>query len=170
MRAQLKLKCAQADLYDFLGYFADAYLLFRVSLHSKSAKKRQVNPSKVYLIDVGLDRVAAADPDANKGHLLENMVCLHLFREGWKLGYYVTAKGGKEVDFYAYHPESKIRKLVQVSHDIGAKETFQREIDALLVAGDELGISDRTIVTWNDERTLDNGIRIAPAWMFLLGR
>ena len=170
MREQLKLKCAQADLYDFLGYFEDASLLFRVSLHSKSAKKRQINPSKVYLIDVGLDRVAVTDPDANRGHLLENMVCLHLLREGWKLGYYVTEKGGKEVDFYAYHPESKTKKLVQVSYDIAAKETFQRELDALVSAGIELGITDRTIVTWDDEKMLDNGVRIAPAWLFLLGR
>ena len=158
------------SFYDFLGYFEDAYLLFRVSLHSKSAKKRQINPSKVYLIDLGLDRVAATDPDANRGHLLENMVCLHLLREGWKLGYYVTEKGGKEVDFYAYHPESKTKKLVQVSYDIAAKETFQRELDALVSAGIELGITDRTIVTWDDEKMLDNGVRIAPAWLFLLGR
>lgn len=170
MREQLKLKCAQSDLYDFLGFFEDAYIFFRVYIHSKSTKKRQVNPSKIYLIDVGLDRVAATDPDANKGHLLENMVCLQLLREGWQLEYYVTKRGGKEVDFYAYHPEAKAKKLIQVSYDIASKDTFEREMDALVIAGNETGITDRVIVTWDDEKTLDNGVKIVPAWLFLLGR
>ena len=37
MKGQLKLKCSLSDLYDFLKYMEDAYILFRLKLHSRSA-------------------------------------------------------------------------------------------------------------------------------------
>ncbi len=169
MRDQLGFKCARTDLYNFLEYLEEAYILSRVYLHSKSVKKRQVNPSKIYLIDPGLIHVASTDPEANKGHILENIVYLHLLREGWSVEYYVTQKGNKEVDFYAYHPERKERKLIQVSYEMNVKETFNRELDALLLAREETGIETCEIITWDDERTLESGIKICPIWLFLLG-
>jgi predicted AAA+ superfamily ATPase len=32
------------------------------------------------------------------------------------------------------------------------------------------GIEDCAIVTWNDEKTLDDGIRIVPAWKWVSGK
>ena len=132
----------------------DAYILFRLKLHSRSVKKTQVNPAKVYSIDVGLVRAASRDPDANRGHLLENMVFLQMLREGWKMGYVVTEKGGHEVDFYAAHPIDKRKRLVQVSYEIPSSETLKREVEALSQAGEELGVDERLIVTWDDEAEL----------------
>lgn len=170
MRDQLKLKCAQADLYDFIKYLEDAYILFRLKLHSRSVKKTQVNPAKIYPIDMGIVRAASRDPDANRGHLLETMVFLQMLREGWNMGYVVTNKGGHEVDFYALHPVDKRRRLVQVSYEMPSRETLAREVTALEQAGKELGVEERLIVTWDDEAELDGGISVVPAWRFLLGR
>ena len=41
------------------------------------------------------------------------------------------------------------------------------EIDALVAARKETGITDCTIVTWDDEGEKD-GIRIVPVWKWLL--
>ena len=169
MKAQLKLKCSLSDLYDFLKYLEDAYILFRLKLHSRSVKKTQVNPAKVYPIDMGLVRAASRDPDANRGHLLENMVFLQMLREGWNMGYVVTEKGGHEVDFYASHPVDKRKRLVQVSYEMPSRETFAREVTALVQAGAELGVKERIIVTWDDEAELEGGVSVIPAWHFLLG-
>ncbi len=169
MQAQLKLKCSLADLYDFIKYLEDAYILFRLSLHSRSVKKVQVNPAKIYPIDMGLVRAASRDPDANCGHLLENMVFLQMQREGWKMGYVVTEKGGHEVDFYAHHPIDKRTRLVQVSYEMPSRETLAREVRALTQAGEELGVTERLIVTWDDEADLDGDISVIPVWKFLLG-
>ena len=169
MKAQLKLKCSLSDLYDFLKYLEDAYILFRLKLHSRSVKKTQVNPAKVYPIDMGLVRAASRDPDANRGHLLENMVFLQMLREGWNMGYVVTEKGGHEVDFYASHPVDKRKRLVQVSYEMPSRETLAREATALVQAGAELGVKERIIVTWDDEAELEGGVSVIPAWRFLLG-
>ncbi|MBQ7649442.1 MAG: ATP-binding protein [Victivallales bacterium] len=169
MKDQLKLKCSLSDLYDFLKYLEDAYILFRLKLHSRSVKKAQVNPAKVYPIDMGLVRAVSRDPDANRGHLLENMAFLQMLREGWKMGYVVTEKGGHEVDFYATHPIDKRKRLVQVSYEMPSTETLKREVEALTQAGEELGVDERLIVTWDDEGELDGGISVVPAWRFLLG-
>ena len=48
-------------------------------------------------------------------------------------------------------------------------ETLKREVEALIQAGEELGVKERLIVTWDDEAELDNGISVVPAWRFLLG-
>ncbi len=169
MKGQLRLKCSLADLYDFLKYLEDAYILFRLKLHSRSVKKAQVNPAKVYPIDLGLVRAASRDPDANRGHLLENMVFLQMLREGWNMGYVLTEKGGHEVDFYASHPVDKRKRLVQVSYEMPARETLAREVTALVQAGEELGVKERIIVTWDDEAELEDGVSVVPAWRFLLG-
>ena len=169
VRDQLKLKCSLSDLYDFLKYLEDVYILFRLKLHSRSVKQVQVNPAKVYSIDMGLVRAASRDPEANRGHLLENMVFLQMLREGWTLGYFVTKKGSREVDFYASHPIDKRKRLVQVSYEMPSGETLKREVEALIQAGEELGVKERIIVTWDDEAELEGGISVVPAWRFLLG-
>ena len=61
------------------------------------------------------------------------------------------------------HKES----LVQVSYAMSDAATFDREMNALKLARDETGIRDCTIVTWDDEGESD-GIRIVPAWKWLL--
>ena len=169
MQGQLGLKCGLSTLYDFLKYLEDAYLLFPLRLYTRSVKKAQVNPAKIYLIDMGLVRAASRDPDANRGHLLENMVFLQMRREGWEMGYVVTDKGNYEVDFYAMHPVNKRRRLVQVSYEMPSAETLEREVRALMQAGEELNVQEKIIVTWDDDAELDSGISVIPAWRFLLG-
>ena len=46
---------------------------------------------------------------------------------------------------------------------MSAKETFGRELSALREARKTTGIDDCTVVTWDDERTTEDGIRIVPA-------
>ena len=85
------------------------------------------------------------------------------------MGYVVTERGGHEVDFYAAHPLDKRKRLVQVSYEMPSRETLRREVVALEQAGEELGVEERIIVTWDDEAELDGGISVVPAWRFLLG-
>ena len=46
---------------------------------------------------------------------------------------------------------------------MSAKETFGQELSALREARKATGIDDCTVVTWDDERTTEDGIRIVPA-------
>ena len=51
---------------------------------------------------------------------------------------------------------------------MSAEATFARELSALRDAKKATGIVDCTVVTWDDERTTDDGIRIVPVWKWLL--
>ena len=46
---------------------------------------------------------------------------------------------------------------------------MKREIAPLLKAGGELGIDRRLVVTWDEERTLEDGIQAVPVWKLLAG-
>ena len=58
---------------------------------------------------------------------------------------------------------------MQVSYEMPSSETLRREVEALTQAGEELGVDERLIVTWDDEGVLEGGISVVPAWRFLLG-
>ena len=165
----MKITSDREYIAQYLDYLCEAYLVYRVRLHTDSLAKRRTNPDKYYLVDVGMVRAMTAKHSADRGHLLENMIFIHLRRLGYSLEYVLT-KEKMEVDFLAFHKVRRDYRLIQVSYDISKAETFERETNALAAAGKEMHIKDRLIITWDEERELDNGIRIVPAWKFLLNR
>jgi len=70
----MQVSCSKNDLFAFMDYLEEAYILFRTELHAPSEKAKMVNPDKVYMIDVGLVKAMLEDPMTNKGWLLENLV------------------------------------------------------------------------------------------------
>ena len=48
------------------------------------------------------------------------------------------------------------------------RATVARETSALELARRNLHVDDCTIVTWDDEAELDSGIKVVPAWKWLL--
>ena len=164
----MQVKCAKNDLMAFMDYLEEAYILFRTELLSMSEKAKLVNPNKVYMIDPGLVRAMAEDPEANRGWLLENLVYLHLRRLKFNVNY-VNTSDRKEVDFHAFNKVSREKMLIQVSWSLSNEETKVRETEPLLKAGKELGIRRLLIVTWDEETVLDKKIQVVPIWKFLIG-
>ena len=163
----MQVKCSKNDLFAFMKYLEEAYIIFRTELHTNSQKAKLVNPNKVYLIDVGLVRAMVEDPEANRGWLLENLVYLHLRRLKFEVSYYNTFDN-KEVDFYAFNRISREKMLIQSTWSLSDPETAKREIAPLVTAGTELNISKRIIVTWNEETELADSIKVVPLWKFLI--
>lgn len=164
---QMGVATGRESISDYLDFFKDAYLAYSVPIRSDSLAVKRVNPDKIYLVDTGLVRAMNAKMDPEKGWLLENLVFLSLRRGFNRIEYYVT-KGGGEVDFLVQDCATSKRRLIQVSWDMSNEPTFSREMKALKDAMSETGISDGTIVTWDDERETD-GIRIVPAWKWCIG-
>lgn len=165
----MQIKCSKNDIFAFMKYLEEAYIIFRTKLHANSQKAELVNPNKVYLIDIGLVRAMAEDPDANRGWLLENLVYLHLRRRKFNVSYYNTTDN-KEVDFYVFNRGSREKWLLQVTWSLAGAETAKREIAPLIQAGQELNIDKRFIITWNEEAELENNIHVIPLWKFLIDR
>ena len=65
-------------LYEYLEYFEDAYLICGVPIFDLSARKRQVNPKKIYCVDPGIVYSYSLKPQFEQGASLENAVYLTL--------------------------------------------------------------------------------------------
>ena len=157
----------RAALSDYLSYYKDAYFAYSVPLRTDSLARRRTNPDKFYLVDTGLIGAAKFKDDAERGWLLENFVYNALRRGNPKVEYYLT-ESGKEVDFLVTDAATHKKRLIQVTWEMSDKATFEREYAALAQARAETGITDCTIVTWEDERDLDDGIKVVPVWKWAL--
>ncbi len=161
------IRCTKNTLYDYLEHLADAFLLYQVPLHARSAKARQVNPKKVYAIDTGLLGAVSLHLTGDRGAFLENLVFMGLRAQGVAPEYYMT-HAGTEIDFVLPALQPSMRQLIQVCWSVADPMTRQREVKALQTAMEELQLPHGTIVTWLDEGAVDDRIAIVPVWKWLL--
>ena len=163
----MSVKCTKNSLYEYLDHLIDAFLFYRVPIHSRSEKKRAINPAKIYTIDTGLLKAMTFRKASGNGPLRENMVFMHLRRNGHDVSYVNTADG-YETDFFARQKITGDVGLIQVCWDMSDKNTFERDLRGLTSAMHEFSISEGTIVTWDDETQLDGRISVVPIWKWLL--
>jgi len=164
----MSIKCTKNSLYEYLDHLTDAFLFYKVPIHSRSEKSRLINPAKIYTIDTGLLNAMTFRNSNNYGPLLETMVFMHLRRCGYDTEY-VSTKDGHEADFFARHRISGETQLIQVCWDMSDKKTFERELRGLKSAMDELSLSTGTLITWDDETTIEDKIKVIPIWKWLVG-
>lgn len=162
---QQGIACSKNDLYLFLEYLQDAFLVYLVPIYSRSEKARQVNPKKLYAVDTGLIHAGSFQMTGDRGALLENLVFMHLRRQGITPAYYVTSSG-KEVDFVVSRDRDV--DLIQVCWSLRQAKTREREESALLEAMTELKAKRGKIITWLDEKPAAEGLEVIPAWKWLL--
>ena len=62
-------------------------------------KARLINPAKIYTIDTGLLKAMPFRNASDYGPLLENIVFMHLRRNGYDIEY-INTKDGYETDFF----------------------------------------------------------------------
>ena len=163
----MSIKCTKNSLYEYLDHLLEAFLFYRVPIHSRSEKSRLVNPAKIYTVDTGLLNATTFRNSYNYGQLLETMVFMHL-RRGGHVAEYVNTKDGREADFFTRHRISGETQLIQVCWEMSDERTFARELLGLKSAMDELSLSAGTIVTWDDEADIDDKIKVIPIWKWLL--
>lgn len=163
----MSVKCTKNSLYGYLDHLIDAFVFFKVPIHTRSEKARQLNPVKIYTIDTGLLNAMTFRNSSDAGLLLENMVFMHLRRNNFDVEY-VNTRQGYETDFFARHKITNKVKLIQVCWTMSDIKTFDREVKGLVSAMDELSVSSGTIVTWDDETMIDSRIKVLPVWKWLL--
>jgi predicted AAA+ superfamily ATPase len=160
---------AKNSLYDFIAYLADAYLIYPVELHTRSAKKRQVNPNKMYVADTGLLNAHGMGLTADRGPFMENLVYMELRARGLSVDYVVTSKV-YEVDFLAGAEQGR-PELLQVCWSLEQRSTADREIRALTDALDNRLAPSGKIITFSSTTPPfleDKRIQVVPAYRWLL--
>jgi len=163
----MSVRCTKNSLYDYLDHLVDAYLVYKTPVHTRSAKARMLHPPKIYAVDTGLLKAMSFRNADNHGALLENLVFLHLRRAGYDIEYVRTGEG-YEVDFFCRDRRSGHGQLIQVCWELDDPGTLEREARALRSAMDQYGLSQGTIVTWDDSRELEGNIAVVPVWRWLL--
>jgi len=161
------VEISDKTIKDYLSYFTDAYLLFTIDLFNFSVKRQIKSPKKVYAIDTGMARASSFSFSEDAGHYLKNLVFIELKRKGREIYYYKTAND-LEVDF-ACKEENRLTGLIQVSKEMQTDKVRKREIRALIKAMDETGLSQATIVTYEDEeiiRAEGKTISVIPAYKY----
>jgi len=118
------------------------------------------------LIDNGLINLAD-NFTTDKGHLLENIVAVHLLRHNKKFYYY---KNSYECDFVVKEG-LKIRYAIQVCYDIASEKTRKREINSLLRTMDNFNLKEGYILTYETDEVLTlagKKIIVQPIWKYFL--
>jgi hypothetical protein len=138
---------------NYVSYLRQAYLLIGVQKFSFKSRER-IRNEKNYVIDTAFISTAKEGfSEQNFGWRLENTVCIELLRRrNQTLSDVYYYKNGYEVDFVLCNDNSVV-ELIQVSADISAPKTFNREINALLRASTQLRCDKLTLITLNEDRT-----------------
>ncbi|MDR3314375.1 MAG: ATP-binding protein [Oscillospiraceae bacterium] len=150
-----KRTVAPETILNYLKGCEEAYLFGRISRFDVPGKKMlQVN-EKYYVADHGLREAIYGYNERDIELLLENMVCLELWRRGYTVS--VGRVGEKEIDFIATQGDKRV--YVQVCYLLAGEETVEREFGVYydiadnfpkyVVSMDELDMSRDGIVHRN---------------------
>ena len=141
----------------YMDYLHEPYLFYYLSRYNNKLKLMKKAPRKVYVVDNGFVAAKAFSVTENLGRLLENQVFIELVRRGYdteKTMFYYRSRNDKEVDF-VLRQGTHIKCLVQVCYDMSSPKTEKREVDAIVECAGELKCDNLTIVTYDDERTIE---------------
>ena len=148
----------------FMDYLHEPYLFYYLSRYNNKLKLMKKAPRKVYVVDNGFVAAKAFAVSENLGRLLENQVFIELVRRGYdtdKTMFYYRSRNDKEVDF-VLRKGAHIERLVQVCYDMSNPKTEKREVDSIVECAGELKCRNLTIVTNDEERTIEkDGYTIA---------
>ncbi len=160
-------------LEKYLGYLNEAYLIFSLERHSTKASGRMLAPRKTYVVDNGLVTAKAVQHSPNNGKLMENLVFVELVKKGnepnRELFYYKT-RNDREIDFIL-RKGYQVTELIQVSYESTTPDVEEREVKALIEAGQELGVTRLTVITWNEKREVKKDgatVQFIPLWEWLI--
>ena len=155
----------------FMDYLHEPYLFYYLSRYNNKLKLMKKAPRKVYVVDNGFVAAKAFSLSENLGRLLKNQVFIELIRQGYdteKTMFYYRSRNDKEVDF-VLRKETRVERLVQVCYDLSSPKTEKREVDSIVECAGELKCSNLTIVTKEDERTIEKDgytIKVLPISKF----
>ncbi len=116
----------------YVSMLESAFIIHSVGRYDVKGKQLLKTLEKNYLIDIGFRNMLLGYRDADRGHILENIVFLELLRRDYRI--YIGKVGETEVDFVAEKPDRKL--YIQVTESMQTPETKERELRPLYMIPD----------------------------------
>ena len=160
-------KVSQNTVSDYVEALKEAFIFYEVSRFDIVGKQILSSNKKYYIVDLGLRNYILPRKSYDLGFSVENIVYFELLRRGYNVN--IGKQDKEEVDFIAV--KNGIITYIQVTADMTAKETFEREIRPLnmikdnykkiiltldkFTLGDYAGIQVKNLIEW----LLEDGIK-----------
>ena len=134
----------------YISMLQNAFIIYSINRYDIKGKQLLKTLGKNYLVDMGFRNLLLGYRDADRGHIIENIVFLELLRRHYRV--YIGKVGENEIDFIAEKPEEKI--YIQVTESMLSPETRQRELRPLQMIPDNyekiILSMDRSFITSYD--------------------
>lgn len=156
-------KVSTNTIINYTEYASDAWLITPIHNIASKLVEKESTP-KYYFSDNGILNLFLLNDESS---LLENLVAITLLRKYGREGSVFFYNKNVEVDFYIPDTETAI----QVCWSMSDRQTAEREISALQAITKVLPCKQLTIVTRDEEETMQLGeltIHIVPVWKLLL--
>ena len=116
----------------YISMLRSAFIFYSVGRYDVKGKQLLKTLGKNYIVDMGFRNMLLGYRDADRGHIIENIVFLELLRRDYRV--YIGKFGETEIDFIAEKPNEKI--YIQVTESMMSAETRERELRPLRMIPD----------------------------------
>lgn len=116
----------------YIQLLKSAFIFYGVNRYDIKGKQLLKTLGKNYIIDLGFRNMLLGYRDADRGHILENVIFLELIRRDYRVS--IGKYGETEVDFVAEKPEEKI--YIQVTESMNTEIVRERELRPLMMIPD----------------------------------
>ena len=120
-------KISQNTVSDYVDALKESFIFYSVERFDIVGKQLLKINNKLYMVDMGIRNHILPRKRYDLGFTIENIVFLELIRKGYKIN--IGKYGATEVDFVVQ--KEGVLTYYQVTADMTAKETFEREMRPL---------------------------------------
>lgn len=162
----------------YVRHLEEAFLFFSIRRFSFKVREQAAYNKKVYCVDNGLALAMGFRFSEDSGRLYENLVAIALWKQVLKHSaevFFWKNAQNEEVDFVVKEG-LQVKTLIQVCQRTDDPKTLDREVRALLKAGQELKCGNLLVLTEDREATeriewfgIAGEIRFVPLWKWLPG-
>ena len=116
----------------YIAMLRNAFVFWSVGRYDVKGKQLLRTLGKNYIADMGFRNMLLGFRDADRGHILENIVFLDLIRRGYRV--YTGKAKDREIDFVAEKADARL--YIQVAESMLVPQTRERELRPLRMVQD----------------------------------
>jgi predicted AAA+ superfamily ATPase len=118
---------ASRTVDNYIRALQNAFIFYEINRFDVKGKQYLKTLGKFYIVDTGIRNMLLGYRDADRGHILENVVYFELLRRGYRVS--IGRVGEREIDFIAEKPDDK--KYYQVTESLLGENVREREFAPL---------------------------------------